>query len=433
MLFDYYNVAGGTTAGIITGALLLALPAALIFSICLFLLVAIFTGSLAQYKEIKHVDKNEPWYVKLRVFFVGRPTTGKWYYREGLPSSFLMRFGILFENRKGPPLSVFVDQRDPNSIPKWTESGQSGIGRMRAISSEESNEENKATMIKRLLGCARSSYIIIDLVRRVCLGILSGASSSPQTSQALFALVITMVQFLYLFILKPYISRGVQVVETVSLLCEAGIFGMSIRINGSNPDKERIMGFTMLSLLFLAFVSQLVNEWYNLIQCVLRLSRPQENSCKLGLKCVAKGLILPFLPKKNWSRVIPGSIQSKTGLVPVVPPSSESEFERTDVRIPHVDPLSAMTATVVPMASPGSSVVNDKETLDIATRGTALGKQRTGEGKRLKGPKLESKTELLKLRELAMASFSRHSRGDEGSTSYAPTEHPFSGEGSSEK
>ncbi|GAV64271.1 hypothetical protein CFOL_v3_07789 [Cephalotus follicularis] len=216
-----FVIRGGTTEGIIVGALLLAIPAAFILSVSLFLMLAIFPGSFAQYKEIRQLAVEKSWYMKLWFFLPGRPAAGKWFYREGLPSSFLPRFGILFENQKGPPLFVFVDQNDPHIMPTWTESGQSGIGRMRAVSVDESNEDIKIPMSRRVLGCAQSSYIILDLLRRVILGVISGAYSSHHLSQRLFALAITVIQLMYLIAMKPYISTGVHVVETVSLLCEA--------------------------------------------------------------------------------------------------------------------------------------------------------------------------------------------------------------------
>lgn len=395
--------AGGTTGGIIVGALILAIPAALIFSICLFLVIAIFSSSFAQYKEVRPIDmKEEGWCSKLWTSVAGSSTTGKWFYKEGLPSSFLQKFGILFESRKGPPLLVLVDQNDLSSLPKWTESGQSGIGRMRALSSDDSNEETKIPMSKRLLGCARSSYIIFDLSRRVALGIISGAYSSHRSSQSLIALSITLAQFLYLFTLKPYIRRGVHIAESVSLLCEAGIFALAFGMVGSNPIQERKLGYVMLALVFLTFLSQLVNEWYALMKCLLRLSQPQNNSFKLGLKCAAQGLVLPFLPRKHWWTIIPS--QPKTG------PAKQ---------------LSCMTATVVPVLSPGSPGFNATEAMASTAADTTISGKKA-EGKQPRGVKLESKSEMKKLRELARASFSGDTKGEECSTSYAPRLQYFS-------
>lgn len=396
----------------------MSIPAAFVLSVCLFLVIAIFSGLLAQFKEVKYVDTKEPWYTKLWFFFTMRPTMGKWFYRDGLPSSFFARFGILFDGLKGPSQYIFVDQNDPNTIPKWTESGHNGIGRMRALSSDDSNEEIKIPSSRRLLGCTRSFYVVVDLLRRVSLGIISATYSSPKVSQSMFALIITLVQFIYLFTLKPYISRGVHVVESLSLLCEVGIFTLFITVKSTNPIEAHILGYTMLSLLFIAFVTQLINEWYGLINSLASLSQPQKNSLKLGLKFAARGLILPFLPRKHWSRFIPASSQPKTGLAPVLPLSPEKETKRRDARAPGIDPISAMSATVVPVLSPGSPGPNVNQTTGSATTETNLSMQRVAEGKRLKGPKLEPKSDLKKLRELARASFSGDPKGDEASTSY---------------
>lgn len=391
--------AGGTTGGVLTGTLLLAIPAGFILSVCLFLAIAIFYGSFAQYTEVKYIHDKEPWCTKLQHFFTGRPTIGKWLYREGLPSSFLPRFGILFENRRGPPLFVLLDQNDPNNKSKWTESGLSGIGRMRASSSDESNEETKVPPSMRFLGYARSSYIILDLLRRTSLGIVAGAYPSGGFNQGLFALIITSVQFLYLFTLKPYISRGVNAVESVSLLCEAGLFILSTSASGSSLVGENNLGFAMLGLLLLTYVSQIVNEWHAIMKSLLRLSQPQDNSFKSGLKNAAKGLLIPFLPRRHWSGAEAGSSsQPETGL-DLVPSTS-----------------SAMNATVVPVVSPA---VSPNLNTASSTNGEAtLNGQKPGEGKQLKGIKLEPKSEMKKLRQLARASFAGVRNYEEGSTSY---------------
>lgn len=399
---------GGTIEGIITGALLLAIPAAFILSVCLFLTIAVLAGSLVQYKEIRLTTPEEQWHKKLWYFFVGSPAYGRWFYMDGLPSSFLSRFGILFEDKKGPPVFVFVDQNDTNTntMPRWVESGQNGIGRMRAVSSDDSHDEMKTPLSTRFLGCARSSYIILDLLRRVCLGLLAGSYSSHRSSQSLCALTITLVQFICLFTLKPYLRRGVYLVESISLLSEAGVFGLSMTMNKSNSIRAKTMGILMLALLFLSFVSQLINEWYALMKCLLNLSQPHKNSLKLGLKFAAKGLLLPFLPRKHWSRAIPGcSSQTKSVLVPVLPQTRETEFGQ----------LSSMTATVVPLISPGGSPIIQETSTTAETTTQTL--QKTGESTKGKGLKFDPKNDMKKLRELAKASFSGQSKDEETNTS----------------
>ncbi|KAJ6298783.1 hypothetical protein OIU76_019859 [Salix suchowensis] len=311
--------------------------------------------------------------------------------------------GLSLLASKGPPLFVFVDHCDPNTLPVWIESGQSGIGRMRAVSSDDSSEETKMPWSRRLVGCARSSYVILDLVRRVGLGILSGAYRSPESSQSLLALAITLTQLIYLLTLKPFIRRRVHLVESISLLCEAGIFGFSIATKRSNPMEVSILGYIMLALLFLTFIVHIVNEWYALVKCLLRLSQPRRNSFRFGLKLAAKGLVLPFLPRKHWSRVIPNFSQPETGLSAIPPLSPESVARRTL----HGDPLSAISATVVPVLRPGSPSPDVTQETSYATADTSLySVQSVEEGKGSKGLNLDQKSEIKKLRQLARASFS---------------------------
>ncbi|TKY63063.1 hypothetical protein E2542_SST12928 [Spatholobus suberectus] len=420
-----FVIKGGTRGGIITGVLLLAIPVAFILSILLFFIIAIYSGSFAQYKEFKQVTNEQKWYMKLLFFFTGRPTTGKWFSRDGLPSSLLSRFGTLFDDRKGPPVLILGDQNELNTITKWTESGQSGSGRMKTVSSEDSNEEIKISTFKRVLGCMRASYIILDLLRRVGLGIISIAYPSENSSKCLFALIITSIQFIYLFTTKPYISRGVLVVESISLLCEAAVFGILVLQSGLNSVEAKTWESVMLFLLLFTFIAQLTNQWYAMVNSLLKLSQSQNNSLRHGLKFAAKGLILPFLPSKYWSSVISTFSQPETDQLSVNPICSGTEFERRN-RNGYMDPISAMTATVVPVQSPSTPSHNVIERRDPTTSGARAHIE--VEGKWLKGHKAGLKKELKMLRELAKASFSADTRVDEASTSYSLGEQHSSGE-----
>ncbi|KAF7819418.1 uncharacterized protein G2W53_024873 [Senna tora] len=380
------------------------------------------------YKEVRQIanEGETSWYMKFWFFFTGKSSNGKWFYREGVPSSFLPRYGILFDSWKGCPMLVFVDQNDPNTHMKWAKSSRSGIGKMKAVSSDGtgSNKELKAPMSKTILGCARSSYIILDLLRRVTLGIISVAyPSEKQSSKSLLALIITLIQLMYLFTFKPFIRRGVQAVETVSLLCEIGVFGIIFVFQNQNQNSSnnpvfeaKTLGLVMLVLLLCTFIAQLINQWYAMLKSLPQLSQPQKNSFRHGLKFAAKGFILPFLPKKHWYSAIPTtSSQPNTELLPVNPLHSEAEFERIRNIGGYMDPTSAMTATVVPVLSPGGP--NVIEARDPTTSGTSITTvHREAEGKRIKG----EKNELKLLRELAKASFSWDSRVEveAASTSY---------------
>ncbi|RZB59752.1 hypothetical protein D0Y65_042806 [Glycine soja] len=414
-----FIIKGGTTGGIITGVLLLAIPVAFILSSLLFLVIAIYTGSFAQYKEFNKITNEEKWYTKLWFFFIGRPMNGKWFNKEGLPSSFLSRFGILFDNWKGPPVLILGDQNEQNNtITKWSESDKSGIRRTKTASSEDSNEETKISTFKRVFGCIRASYIILDLLRKVGLGIISAAYPSENSNKSLFALIITLMQFIFLFTTKPYISRGVHVVESVSLLCEAGVFVILILHNGSHSVESKTWELVMLFLLMFTFIAQITNQWYAMVNSLLNLSQSQNKSLRDGLKLAAKGLILPFLPSKHWSSVISTFSQTETDILSLNPICSGTEFERRN-RNGYMDPISAMTATVVPVQSPSTPSHNVIERRDPRTWGAGASSHIEVEGKWLKGHnKAGLKKELKMLRELAKASFSGDTRVDEASTSY---------------
>ncbi|RZC60131.1 hypothetical protein C5167_021884 [Papaver somniferum] len=406
---------GHTTAGIITGALLLAIPVAVILSVSLFLIVAVFTNNFVQYKEITYKNVNKPWNTKMLDLFIGNSTQGKWFYKEGMPSSFLPGFGLLFEDRKGPPILVSVDHNDSNNVRKWTYSSESGIGRMKVVNIVKDSEAAKISISTKLLGCSRSAYVILDLLRRVTLGFISGAYSSPRSSQSIVAFSLTVVQLLCLFGLKPYIRRGVHVAESVSLLCEASSFGLFIFLGHKSFFEDRTSGIGMLTLLFTSFLAQLVNEWYALIKCLVELPQLGNVSFNLGIKCVAKGLILPFLPRKHWPRFLHGSSQPETGLVPVIPLGSETR----DIGARHIDhPLSAMSATIVPVLGPGSSSVTKIQAQGSMFSKTQLVKKEVEEQRR-KGIVLETDNEARKLRQLAKVSFPGFPVVEQGSCSYS--------------
>ncbi|XP_047314277.1 uncharacterized protein LOC124918052 isoform X2 [Impatiens glandulifera] len=374
-----FVITGGTSEGILAGALLLAIPMGFILSVFLFHTIVIFPGNLTQYKEVKYSYEDEQWYKKFCFLLVGRQKTGKWFYRKGVTSYILQQFDILFENQKGPPLFVLLERDD---------SIRSGIGRIRTENSDYSNEEIKATISERLLGCARSSYIILDLIRRTGLGIVSGIHSKQGLNKSIIALALTVVQFSYLIILKPYISRGVHMAESISLMCEIGLFSLAMKQSGSSIAGENIVGWILLGLLILTYIANITSQWFDLIKCILQFSLPQKKSFRLGLKNISKGLVLPFIPRKYWIK--------EEGI---------PESERTL-------PSSSKTATVVPVISPNFSPnPMSREVMSSMPI-------RTKEKDHLRELKIENKNEMKKLRQMAKASFTGGSKYEMGSTSY---------------
>ncbi|KAL2642981.1 hypothetical protein R1flu_010568 [Riccia fluitans] len=443
-----FIIRGGTTLGIIIGVLLLAIPAAYLLSVILFLIIAVFMGSLLEYKEVisqgggGSSSHDESWTWRWRSKFAevvaGRDVVAKWVRKDGLSHSFVPRYGIFFEDRKGPPKLIVLDNDNSGTFPKWVESGSNGIGRMRAVNSDDESEEVSVPWYKKLLGGAQASYFIVDVARRITLGVIFGAFARSDESwiQVSIAVGITAFQTLYLIILRPFIKRGVQVVESISLLCETGLFVTAIVLLalGHPADDYLGVGLLLLGLLLFSFVSQLVNEWYALMKQLLRLSPSQEPSLKEGLKFLGSGLVIPFIPRRHWSRFIrPQPQQPRTGLVPVVPMSPEPDLERprrsTSVQqgspliaagpeppIPGYDPGSPAFVDPRNAATEQAVVVSSEIKGDMATArqdkpvwGSQWKRSRSMEGKRTtRGTKADPKSSELKmLRELAKASFPR--------------------------
>jgi hypothetical protein len=98
-------------------------------------------------------------------------------------------------------------------------------------------------------------------------------------------------------------SRGLlQVVETVSLLCEIGIFisAMVILSHDRPYDANWGLGVFMLTLFVLSFFAQITNEWFALIRQLLWLSNTEEFAPKASLRAFFLGLSLPLLPRRQW-------------------------------------------------------------------------------------------------------------------------------------
>ncbi|XLR28696.1 hypothetical protein S83_056596 [Arachis hypogaea] len=93
-----------------------------------------------------------------------------------------------------------------------------------------------------------------------------------------------------------------------------------------------------------------------------------------------------------------------------------------------MDPVSAMTATVVPVQSPHTPSPNVIERRDPRNSKAATNAHIEVEGIWLTGHKTGINDELKMLRELAKAGFSRDDRVDEASTSYTLDAQPPSDE-----
>ncbi|XP_024531459.1 uncharacterized protein LOC9663159 [Selaginella moellendorffii] len=430
-----FIIRGGTTGGIIVGVLLLAVPTGFFLSVLMFLLVAVIWGALVQYKEYRSQAGGHVCRGVVRLL-LGESHIGKWVRKEGLSSSFIPKFGLLFENRKGPPRVVYVDE-DYGS--KWVDSEGKGIGRMKPVNSDEDSVDMSVSKAHKLIGAARVFYIMADIARRATLGIVFGVHPGSEVSwrQLSLALAVTLIQLLYLILFKPYIRRGVHLVESVSLLCELAVFsiGMALLPDDHSSDNRRSLGIAMVTLLLSSFMCQLINEWYALMEKLLKLSAPQEPSFEAGMRMLGKGLVFPFIPQRKWPKFITPPQQPRIGLVPVVHLSPSPDFQQRSKVLPSSSPIS-FTETGGPAYDPGSPSLVDPRSLGQQSRassGSGRLLQPAGsfhkvpghwsrsvsfEGKKTRPSRSDTNSSELKtLRELARASFPGSKREEQQQSS----------------
>ncbi|MCO5584020.1 hypothetical protein L7F22_037939 [Adiantum nelumboides] len=406
-----FIIRGGTTTGIIVGVILLALPAGFLMSVILFLGVALFLGRFVQYNEVRFLANHESWYKRASLCMPSNKSIGSWMCKRGLPSTFLARFGLIFEDHKGPPHVVTVDNMSSKSLSKWGESSSNGIGRMKASNSNDESDDVVISKDGRMFGVAQASYTVVDMVRRALLGIVFGAYNQTDLSWSQVSIVLgsTVVQLLYLIAFTPYISKGLQAVEIVSLLSETVLFalGLVLLAFASPTQDNQAIGRAMLALLLLTLVVQLSNEWHALMKQLLKLSPSQSSSFKQGLKMLLWGLLLPLTTENRRSKLMSSLHgQPNTGLVTVVPVTQEED-----------------------MTSPGETPMFEAKDLAYGTKSASLEETGSGEsmtdcnvegqywsewnvpqaaqGKRSRGTATSS--EMKTLRELAKASFPQES------------------------
>lgn len=298
------------------GVVLLAIfPTSVFLAVAVFLIYAILVRKVVQYKELRPTIRRSgvtppPPTGRPLSLLVGEGYQGKWVRAEGdVNPGIVPSFGILFEDRKGPPRLVTMINNNENTNPRKQGLGRNGLRRIRTMNADDEIDESSVPWAYRLLGCFQSTYILIDLGRRIALGVIFGAYriSDESWSQVVLVFALTVFQFLYLVIVKPFHRRGVQLVESLSLLCEVGVFAAAVAILASNyqPQENHTgVGIFMLVLLVFSFVAQSANEWFALIRQLLSLSNSEEISPTLGLREFVVGLILPCIPRSQWSKVV---------------------------------------------------------------------------------------------------------------------------------
>lgn len=292
-------VKGGSHAGIAVGILLLGLVSFLLLALFLFLSIGITCGKLLQYKEVHQVGQKFHWYEELVRVTLGPGKRGQWTWKNLRDSTYLLMFGPLFEDLRGPP-KYMLSQIAGGNLNKHPD---------KVIATDDETEDAEAPFIQKLFGILRIYFTFLEFVKRVCLGIVAGTYLKNWSSKSPIVLLlsITSFQLFFMVLKKPFIKKRVQLVEIISVACETGIFAACIVLIGRDSDRnETQIGITMLVLFFIAFLAQLVNEWHSLYRQTKRLGADDKSFCS-GLKATSIGFLLFFIPQRLMRKLESGS------------------------------------------------------------------------------------------------------------------------------
>ncbi|CAL9031034.1 unnamed protein product [Prunus brigantina] len=284
-------VRGGMPSGVIVGSLLLVITSFLLLALLFFLSVGITFGKLLQYKEVHREGLEFHWYQELVRMTLGPGKRGQWTWKGQPNSVYLIIFGPLFEDLRGPP-KYMLSQISGGNPQKHGES---------IIASDDETEDAEAPFIQKVFGILRIYYTLLECLKRVAVGVMAGAYMDKWSSKtpSVTLLCITSFQLFFLVLKKPFIKKKVQLVEIISISSEVGLFATCLVLlekEFSAGDKTKV-GIFMLFLFLVGYVAQMINEWYALYKQTLLLDSA-EKSFLTGLKLASIGCLLLFIPQR---------------------------------------------------------------------------------------------------------------------------------------
>ncbi|XP_021615967.1 uncharacterized protein LOC110617477 isoform X3 [Manihot esculenta] len=298
-------IRGGTASGRIVGVLLLGVVGFSVLCLFLFLSIGITLGKLLQYKEVHQEGQNFHWYQEIIRVSLGPGKRGQWTWKNQTNSVYLIKFGALFEDLRGPPKYMLSQ----------ISMGNSSKQRDQIIASDDETEDAEAPFIQKLFGVLRIYYTLLETVKRVSLGISVGAYLDNWSSKtpAVILLCITSFQLFFLVLKKPFIKKKVQLVEIISVSCQVVLFATCFALlekDLTDRDETKV-GIFMIVVFSKGFLAQIINEWYALYIQTKQLD-PAKKSFSIGLKTASIGFLLFFIPEKmsrNLESRLPGNPQ----------------------------------------------------------------------------------------------------------------------------
>ena len=168
---------------------------------------------------------------------------------------------------------------------------------------------SEAPFNQKLFGKLRLYYKLLESLRRVVLGTMTGVYKDhwPSEIPTIILLCITSFQLLFLILNKPFINKAVQLVEIISVSSEVCVFAICLVLleSLSAAQDETIVGVFMLIIFLLGFLPQIMNQWYALQRQIKKLD--SKKKCFLtGLKIVSIGLALLFISPDFLESEFPG-------------------------------------------------------------------------------------------------------------------------------
>eukprot|EP00899_Mesostigma_viride_P022481 jgi/Mesvir1/3417/Mv11921-RA.4 len=239
----------------------------LYFSLRNVLIRHVFGGTTVHFKHSLIVPPIRPEWVRPleRVWYalVGVPMKGCWHdvcNRETV----VARFGPLFENFKGPHL---------------------GVGPLHPSIDDEGGCCGNGVGTERLGGYLRTSYGLIELLKKVLLSFLLGvfgpaASSNESVGhsdgskkvgrwvQVATGLFILLLQLIILVREKPFINRFVQAAETLAVTCEVQLFVILLFLVGEWGNKSVLSNALIITMQLTILFNLISQVFLVLINCM---------------------------------------------------------------------------------------------------------------------------------------------------------------------
>ena len=160
------------------------------------------------------------------------------------------------------------------------------------------HKHSEAPFNQKLFGKLRLYYTLLESLRRIVLGTMTGVYKDhwPSEIPTIILLGITSFQLLFLVLNKPFINNAVQFVEIISVSSEVCVFAICLVLleSPSVAQDETMVGVFMLILFLLGFLPQMMNQWYALQRQIKQMDSKKKRFLT-GLKIVSIGLALLFI------------------------------------------------------------------------------------------------------------------------------------------